>query len=572
MSTKPKQTLENAKREAEDKVELELVQTGVPGLDEILSGGVPRLSFNVIVGPPGSGKTTLAMQILFKNATTTATGLFVSLVGEPPLKLLRYQQQFSFFDVSRVGTAVHFLNLAEAVAEQDLDNVLKRIVKEVERVRPGLVVIDSFRGFIEYLPSRAALEGFVHKLAVYLTSWEVTSFLIGESGQTDSDAAVLTVADGILALNQDVERNSMVRKLQIIKLRGRPSMPGLHTVRITEAGMQVYPRMPTSASEMRRVSQIRLSTGIHGLDEMMAGGIPAGDATIIAGPTGSGKTTFATLFIAEGLRCGESCVIIIFEERPETYATRAKTAGINLEEAIAAGKLKVIYLRPLDLSVDETFDAVAVAVKEMSATRVVVDSISGLEMALAPTFRQDFRESLYRLVNAVTGLGVTIVMTVEVVGPEQGLQFTNFGVSFLTDHIIVQRYAELDGQLRKVVLVVKMRGSKHSRDFRTYEITQDGVVLGNTLHDYVDIISGTPRRQPRTRPLPHAGLTEKEVLVLESLIGFPQANFDELGVSTYLQPEELEPALTRLLQLGYAQQVPGSQPKRFQALARTQEI
>lgn len=550
------------------KVDLPLLETGVPGLDEVLGGGVPKLSFNVIVGPPGSGKTTMAMQILFHNATVQAPGLFVSLLGEPAFKLLRYQQQFDFFDLARVGTAVHILNVAEAVATQDLDKVRLQIIEEIERVRPAVVVIDSFRGFVQYQPSRAALEVFVHRLAIYLTTSEITSFLVGESGHTESDAPVLSVADGIFALEQDVERNSMVRKLQVVKLRGRAAMPGLHTFHISEAGMQIYPRMPPHAAEPRVRGEERLSTGIRGLDEMMGGGIPKGDAVIIAGPTGSGKTTFATLFIAEGLRRGESCVIIIFEERPETYAARAKTAGVDVERAIRDGKLRVIYLRPLDLSVDETFDAVSVAVREMKATRVVVDSISGLEMALAPTFRQDFRESLYRLVNGVTGLGVTIVMTVEVVGQESGLQFTNYGVSFLTDHIIVQRYAEIEGQLRKIVVIVKMRGSKHSRDFRAYEITSDGVVMGDLLPEYANIIGGSPRLQPRSRPAAFVGLIDQEIRVLNILIASPGIDEGELAALTFLPAEELKPALDRLLQLGYVQRTPDG--ARYQALARRQ--
>src|ERR1700737_1577477 len=149
----------------------------------------------------------------------------------------------------------------------------------------------------------------------------------------------------------------------------------------------------------------RLTTGVPGIDEMMGGGIPAGDAVMLAGPAGSGKTTFATQFAAEGLRRDARVIIVVFQEYPEEYLARAKARNQDMEASILAGKLKLIYLRPLDLSVDETLAEIKESVQEIDATRVVIDSLSGFEIALAPAFREDFRESLYRLVGAVTAKG-----------------------------------------------------------------------------------------------------------------------------------------------------------------------
>jgi len=222
-----------------------------------------------------------------------------------------------------------------------------------------------------------------------------------------------------------------------------------------------------------------------------------GEAVLLLGRVGSGKTTFAIQFVAAGLRVGERAVIAVFEEHPDVYLERAKTFDVDLREAVRENNLRIMYLRPLDLSVDETLEAIRESVEQVGATRVVIDSISGFEMALAPTFRDDFRESLYRLIGAVTGLGVTVFSTVEVVETTEGPQLTGFQVSFLTDDILSQRFVEIEGELRKVLAVIKMRGSKHSQEFRAYEITSNGVLLGESLREYDGIITGIPRRRPR---------------------------------------------------------------------------
>lgn len=474
-----------------------LLQTGVPGLDEVLGGGLPALSFNLIAGGPGSGKTTMAMQFLFANATVERPGLFITLLGETSLKMMRYQRRFGFFDAGRVGSTVHFLNLSEEALAGDLDTVLARIVSEVGLLHPGVVVVDSFRSLVRTAENDASdsnLERFVQRLALHLTTWEITSLLIGEYREQELRNPVFTVADGIIWLTQAIDRNSVVRKLQVVKSRGVAHMPGLHTLKITGTGVQVYPRVPELPGSPRPVNSHRLSTGIPALDALMGGGIPVGDSVVLAGPTGSGKTTFAMQFVEAGLRAGESAVVASFEERPDVYLSRARATDVDLEAAVRDNRLRIIYLRPLDLSVDETLEEIRMAVADTGATRVVIDSISGFEMALAPTFREDFRESLYRLIGALTRLGVTMYSTVEVV-EQGGLQLTGYRVSFLTDVIISQRYVEIEGTLRRALVVVKMRGSDHSRAFWTYESTETGVALRESLAAFDGITTGVPTRR-----------------------------------------------------------------------------
>jgi circadian clock protein KaiC len=478
------------------------LRTGVPGFDLILGGGLPEYSFNLIAGSPGTGKTTLAQQILFANATAERPALYFTVLGEPAVKMLRYQRGFSFFNAGMVGTAIQYVNLSEEALERDLSIVLQRIVAEVERVRPSIVVVDSFRTLSTAssdgkMADGMTMDNFIQRLALHLTTWEVTSFLIGEYADRDQRSPVFTVADGVFWLSQVTDRNSVVRKLQVIKIRGRAAMPGLHTFRITNGGAQIFPRIPEQMTQRRPQSRKRMKTGVPGLDDMMGGGIPQGDAVMIAGPAGSGKTTFATQFVAEGLRQGEGVVIVVFEEHPEEYLARAKSRSQDIGRMIDSGKLRIIYLRPLDLSVDETLAETLDAVKQVEATRVVIDSLSGFEIALAPGFREDFRESLYRLVGTLTATGVTIFMTSEIAGGQSGIHLSNEKVSFITDDIIGQHVVEIAGQLRHVVAIHKMRGSEHSHDIRFYDVTENGAAIGKTLDEYRGITTGVPElRRP----------------------------------------------------------------------------
>jgi circadian clock protein KaiC len=478
--------------------------TGVLGLDAVLGGGVPEYSFNLIAGAPGAGKTTLAQQIVFANATPERPVLYFTVLGEPTLKMLRYQRQFRFFKPELLESAVRFVNLSEEAVRGSPNYALERIVREVEQVEPQIVVVDSFRTLGQQYPAepsdrdvdfKMGLEYFVQRLALHLTTWEITSFLVAAFDEREQENPVLTVADGILWLSQAADRNSVVRKLQVSKVRGRAFMPGLHTFRITDFGLQVFPRIPEQQAKRTASLSTRMPTGVPGLDAMMGGGIPAGDAMMVVGPAGTGKTTFATQFAAAGLARGEAGVIVVFEEYPEEYLARVEgRRDADLAASVKAGRLKVLYLRPLDLSVDETLWEILEGVREVDATWVVIDSLSGFEIALAPTFREDFRESLYRLVGALTATGVTVVMTAEVLQDQADVRFTSERVSFITDDIVAQRYVEIDGALRTVVAVVKMRGSQHCREFRFYEITPAGAVVGEPLTIYHGIITGVPVR------------------------------------------------------------------------------
>jgi circadian clock protein KaiC len=388
-----------------------------------------------------------------------------------------------------------------------LETLLGRIVQEVEATSPGVVIVDSFRTVAQAAERTQngglELQHFVQQLAVRLTGWEATTFLVGEYQLSESEQnPVFTVADGLLWLDQNLDRNSMVRKMQIMKMRGQAPIPGLHTFRITDDGIQVFPRVivgpeGTSRPEVTVAKpepepRERLSLGVKGLDDMLGGGIPAGYSVLLAGPSGSGKSVLATEFILEGARHDEPGIIAVFEKRPIEYSQDGPS-GQEFDRLVRERKVGVIHTRPLDLSIDEMLNEIVEAIHRLKARRVVIDSLSGFELALAPTFREDFRESLYRMVAVLTGMGITMMMTAELEDSYADLRFSPHGTAFLTDAIIMQRYIELKGQLQRVMAVVKVRGSVHSKDLRAFEITEQGIVMGETLGSYEGLLTGSPK-------------------------------------------------------------------------------
>ncbi|NBV87096.1 MAG: AAA family ATPase [Verrucomicrobia bacterium] len=428
-----------------ESLPIRTLRTGVRGLDEILGGGIPEFSFTVIAGQPGCGKTTLAHQIAFANATPEKPALYFSVLGESSLKMLRYQQQYSFFDASKIGTAIRLISLADVALTQNLDDVLQEIVKQVTAVKPAIVVVDSFRSLermqADETPKTTLVSG-LQRLSLFLSTWEATTILVGEYFEADNDHhAVFSLADGLIWLRQVAERNSVVRKLQVVKMRGRGTVPGLHTFRINENGIQTFSRtLGLLRGKAPYRHRGRISLGLPDLDRMLNGGVFEGDSILVAGPSGTGK------------------------------------------------------------SMQEILDAI----EKIGAKRLVIDSLVGFEMALAPGFRADFRESLYRMIGALTGAGVTILSTVEVEDSFDALSFSRYAISFLTDDIIRMRYVEINGQLRKVIMVIKMRGGNHSKDIREYVISDTGLVI---LHPretrYEKMSSGLPQQSaPREEASP----------------------------------------------------------------------
>ncbi len=236
----------------------------------------------------------------------------------------------------------------------------------------------------------------------------------------------------------------------------------------------------------------RIKTRLEGREADVA--IEASYTLLVAGPSGAGKTILATAFLAEGVRRGEPGVIVAFEQTPSQSWVR------TLDDMVRAGQIGLINTRSLDLSIDEIVQHLTDLIHKMKATRVVIDSLSGFELAVAPAFRDDFRESLFRMFVVLSNLGVTVLMTSELEDRYIDLRFSPYGSAFLTDAIIVQRYIEVESRLQRVMAVVKVRASAHSTEIRLFNITDDGIVIGDPVRDYEGILGGQPTRVKTSAP------------------------------------------------------------------------
>lgn len=464
-----------------NKVNLQKLPTGVPGLDTLLAGGIAKYSFIVLTGAPGSGKTTLAHQIMFSLATEQRKALFFTILGEPPLKMLRFQQQYGFFDPAKVGPAIKYVNLADDLQKGGFEGVLNRILAEVQSFQPELIFVDSFKSVVQATKgsdqAMASLQYFVQQLGVQLSTWQATTFLIGEyADSSQEENPIFTVADGVIHLCQDMDQNAMVRKVRVVKMRGSPHMAGLHCFRITDDGLHVYPRLlsggivdaPEDPNFRNGLS--RVSTGSAELDGMLNGGIPVGYSVVITGPSGSGKTVLATSFLKAGAEIGEHGIVASFENG-FFYASNAP-----LQALIEAGKVTDVRPHSLDLSIEEVVTGLAEAVDRTGARRLVIDSLTALELILAPQFRENFQESLFRMLSNLHARGVTVMMIRNL--SEMGGQIFSAS-SFIVDCIISMRYVEKDNKLIKLISCPKLRGSAHSNDVRVFQTHADHIeVLG----------------------------------------------------------------------------------------------
>jgi circadian clock protein KaiC len=366
---------------------------------------------------------------------------------------------------------------------------------EVEAFSPALVFVDSFRSVVQTAKpgneGMADLQYFIQELGTRMTSWQATTFLIGEYAHSDPEAnPIMTVADGMLSLTQAHEHSTVVRKLRIVKMRGRAHLAGSHNFRITGDGVRTYPRiLPALADDRLHDVPVdrdprRISTGVPGLDRLLHGGMPEGHTMLLAGPTGSGKTIIATRFLQEGARLGEKGVAVYFEKGTPRLRN-AELAGL-----VQGGHVAVVESRLLDLTVEELIDELIQTLQRTGAKRLVIDSLSEFSLYMAPEYHADLRLAVFRMLSEVARLGVSAVVTIGLNDVFTDLRFGEANIPFLTDAIVALRYAEVDGRLQKFMSVVKVRGCGHSTDLCAYRITDEGLEVDELPTDVVGVLGG----------------------------------------------------------------------------------
>jgi len=464
--------------EAEEDSRLKRLTTGNPELDEILGGGIPENSINVLMGEPGSGKTILAEQLMFANAATGAgeqrSILYLTTISEPLDKVIKYLQQFQFFDATKIGGVIMYDGLGAELAERGVAALLPRIKDAIKTLSPKVIVIDSFKAIHDLTASTQEMRLMLHEVAGLLTAYDTTVILVGEYRHDEiATYPEFAVADGIIELARNALGTRDERYLRVLKLRGSSYRQGSHAFDITTAGLKVYPRLvsPVAAATYEAILS-RVPTGIPGLDPMLAGGLWTGSATLLAGPTGSGKTTAGIQFIVEGLRQGERCLLVNFQENPTQLARQIEGIGGTLDDD-AGRLLDLLYYSAVELPIDSIVVSIFQTLSRKAIRRVVIDALGDLAFAANdPTRMHNY---IYALVQHFAVMGVTSLLTLETDPPIMASDETHGRLSHMTDNIIFVDIAAKDRIIGRTLRIAKARGIAHDLQARELRIDSRGL-------------------------------------------------------------------------------------------------
>lgn len=476
---------------------LERIPTHIPNLDAILGGGLPANSVTLISGTPGSGKTVLANQFLYGNASQERKALFVTTVSEPMARLVRYTQEFSFFDPEKAGKAVLYEDLGPKLLDNGNEDALGYVANLVMDLQPAFLVVDSIRAVHDLSPNVASARRGLFRLVAALTTLPCTALLIGEYHPDEVAHTVeASIADVILHLQHRALGLREQRVLNVFKMRASEYLPGDHTFKISADGITAFPRFITPREPVKyNPSRERAVTGIPGFDdELFPGGLLRGTSTLLAGDPGVGKTVTALHFLLNGAKGGDPGVYISFQEDPSQLARIAENFGFDVAALEADDRLKMLYASPVELDVNEHAIQMVEAVRAVDACRVVIDSVSDLA-AGADGDPERFFNFIFSLVQWLKDRGVTALLTAEMGSMfANELTLTGRGVSHIADNLLMLRYTEMDGEIHRALTALAARGSDHSKEVREYLISEkEGPRLGGPLTSAYSMFAMTKR-------------------------------------------------------------------------------
>ena len=462
------------------------VPTGVHNLDGLFGGGIPRSSIVAISGAPGSGKTILVQQLCFYNATAADRVLYFGTLSEPTAKILRNLRQFSFFDADKLAACVEFVDLGEVSKHTGVAEVSSLIARHLQRVRPSIVVIDSFKVFDDLAKSRHELRTSCYDIAVTLMAWEATTFLIGEFAPHEYQTNPLfSIVDGLCVLSQREEFGEQQRFLQIIKMRGTNHSRQEHAFEISEHGIDLFdshervrrepvPPAPGEPMEPPATRDGRCLTRISKLDELIGTGIPWGSSLLLSGVAGTGKTVLSLEFLYRGAEAGEPGIFFSFEETADRLRAAAHGLGWDLERQLERGMIEIVFIPQPEIRVEADLAMIQRRIEALGARRVVIDSVSVFLHKI--TDPQLCREKVFQLCSIVQGAEAVGLFPTDI--PYGATQISRFGVEeTVVDGVILLRSLEEGLERQRYIEVYKLRDSAHLKGLHYMAIGPGGVAV-----------------------------------------------------------------------------------------------
>ena len=458
--------------------ELPRLSSGNPQLDAILGGGFPINSINIVMGEPGSGKTILAEALIFANANLTEDPrpiLYLTTLSEPLEKVVRYLQGFSFFDQERLlSGAIRYDSIAAELEEHGVAALVPKLKEIITTVAPKVIVIDSFKAVHDLSTSVSEMRRILYEVSGLLTAYETTAFFLGEYSEEQIPTfPEFAVADGMVELARKKHGTRDERYLRVLKLRGSKYQEGLHAFRITRDGLEVFPRLTSPITPLSYTADDdRLSTGVAKLDKLLGGGLWAGGATLLEGPTGAGKTTLALQFVIDGVKRGEPGLYVNFQENPTQLARSVEGLGITMTEAQQRG-LHYLYASPVELQIDSILIELFRTIQDKNIKRVVIDSVGDLVGAASDLTR--LYSYLYALMQHFVARRVACVLTqttTSTTNPMEGQ------ICAMSDAILRLDLEWAGNRARRTLKIVKARGSNHELDVQDFHITAKGLQIG----------------------------------------------------------------------------------------------
>jgi len=459
------------KREAvPDSTPFPRISTGNVNADLILDGGFMTNSINIIMGEPGTGKTVFAQQLMFHNASDDRPVLYLTTLSEPLSKVVSYAQRLAFFDATRLSSAIVYDDVGQALVAEGPRALVSRLAHEIRTRSPRIIMIDSFRAMHDLGADIAEARRVISDLAGMLSAYDATTFLLGEYTRSGIQLyPEFAVADSIVELARVSLGSRDERFFRVLKLRGGNYREGQHAFRITDRGLELYPRLvsPSVAQDYTPTLE-RVATGIEGLDDVVGGGLWRGTTTMLAGPTGAGKTILGLQFAMGGIKRGQSSLIVHFQENPMQLRRTAQLLGFNVDDAKKRG-LHVLYASPVELPIDSIIGAIFDLIRTDAIGRVVIDALG--DLVIAASDPQRLHDYLYALVQHFAVHNVTSMLTLESATGVTGADAHTQRFSYMSDNVLL---LGADGSSGRTLRVIKTRNSAHDRRTHQFEIDQRG--------------------------------------------------------------------------------------------------